>query len=181
MSRYRVHGKSHDPSYPEYWAWKNMKARCRNTRLEEFPRYGGRGISVCEAWINDFQKFLSDVGKRPSAEHSLDRFPNPDGNYEPGNVRWATLSEQRTNQSITSPRKSPRRKTHCKRGHPYDSANTMLLPEGRRQCRTCHNVLARARNRRYKQRLRESSSPQPPEVGPKTVPSALLRGRKGVA
>lgn len=61
-----------------------------------YSNYGGRGITVCDAWVHDFSAFLADVGARPSARYSIDRINN-DGNYEPGNVRWATRTEQRRN------------------------------------------------------------------------------------
>jgi hypothetical protein len=61
--------------------------------MQDYPRYGGRGITVCDKWLNSFVDFLSDVGYAPSPKHSLDRISN-DGNYEPENVRWATNSEQ---------------------------------------------------------------------------------------
>lgn len=81
----------------EYNIWNAMRARCNNPNVKVFHRYGGRGISVCEAW-NDFQTFITDVGARPSKAHSLDRIDN-DGNYEPGNVRWALAEEQAANRS----------------------------------------------------------------------------------
>lgn len=86
---------------PEYNIWLAMKMRCSNPRVRNWHRYGGRGISVCERWSGDdgFANFLADVGPRPSTEHSIDRFPNNDGNYEPGNVRWATDLEQGRNKS----------------------------------------------------------------------------------
>lgn len=82
---------------PEYWAWCSMKARCFNANNKKYPLYGGRGISVCAEWRNDFLSFFAHVGKRPSNKHSLDRI---DGNrgYEPGNVRWATAIEQNRNR-----------------------------------------------------------------------------------
>ena len=77
----------------EYIAWTSMKDRCYNTNRHNYHRYGGRGIKVCEKWLNSFEKFLEDVGKSPGDEYSIDRKDN-DGNYEPGNVRWATVEEQ---------------------------------------------------------------------------------------
>lgn len=82
----------------EYRAWVNMRTRCHNPNATRFKHWGGRGISVHEEWRKDFQSFLAHVGRKPSAKHSLDRYPNVDGNYEPGNVRWATLIEQANNK-----------------------------------------------------------------------------------
>jgi len=82
----------------EYRAWRHMIHRCENPSDQMFARYGGRGITVCKQWRESFIAFLSDVGYRPSPSHSLDR-RDSDGNYEPGNVRWATASEQQRNKS----------------------------------------------------------------------------------
>lgn len=82
----------------EVQAWANMKQRCYNDKIREYKHYGGRGITVCDRWLNDFKAFLSDLGRRPSRKHSLDRHPNKDGNYEPGNVRWANVKEQQRNK-----------------------------------------------------------------------------------
>jgi hypothetical protein len=83
---------------PEYRAWYHMKTRCYNANYKLFSRYGGRGITVCDRWLNSFENFFNDIGERPSREHSLDRFPNMDGNYEPSNCRWATTFEQQNNK-----------------------------------------------------------------------------------
>ena len=83
---------------PEYHAWRSMISRCENPKHPEYKNYGERGISVCEEWRASFERFFSYVGSRPSTAHSLDRFPNNDGNYEPGNVRWALSSEQNRNR-----------------------------------------------------------------------------------
>lgn len=82
---------------PEYRAWEAMRQRCLNPNNPKYPRYGGRGIKVCPRW-RSFIGFLADMGKRPSAQHSLDRKDN-DGNYEPDNCRWATRLEQDLNTS----------------------------------------------------------------------------------
>lgn len=76
-------------SLPEYSVWKDMKSRCTRPSNKYYHRYGGRGISVCDEWSKSFLTFLRDVGRRPSADLSIDRINN-DGNYQPGNVRWAT-------------------------------------------------------------------------------------------
>ena len=86
---------------PEYQAWQQMKQRCLNPRHRAFKGYGGRGVTVCAAWSTSFSNFLHDVGRRPSPIHSIDRFPNNDGNYEPGNVRWATRMQQAQNRRGT--------------------------------------------------------------------------------
>lgn len=77
----------------EYQAWMKMRQRCRR-----HPHYVKYGVTVCERWQHSFSAFLLDVGRAPSPQHSLDRWPNPNGNYEPGNVRWATSVEQRHNR-----------------------------------------------------------------------------------
>lgn len=81
---------------PEYVAWKNMRARCNRPNHPDYANYGGRGITVCDRW-DDFSLFLADVGARPSADLSIDRVDNARG-YEPGNVRWATVSQQQANR-----------------------------------------------------------------------------------
>lgn len=83
----------------EYGTWKAMKARCYNVRNKRYANYGGRGIIVCEKWLNSFTDFLQDVGYRPGKEYTLDRINN-DGNYEPGNVRWATQTQQQRNRTV---------------------------------------------------------------------------------
>lgn len=72
-----------------------MLGRCQNLTDQAFRDYGGRGIRVCERWLA-FENFYADMGPRPSPKHSIDRIDN-DGNYEPGNVRWATVKQQARN------------------------------------------------------------------------------------
>jgi len=96
----RKHGMS---STPEYKTWAGMIARCTNPKETGYKNYGGRGIKVCKRWRNSFENFFADMGKRPvaiknkRAAYSIDRINN-DGNYEPGNCRWATDKQQRDNR-----------------------------------------------------------------------------------
>jgi hypothetical protein len=83
---------------PEYAVWVAMRHRCYTKKNPRFKYYGALGVSVCDRWRNDFEAFLADVGRRPSPGHSIDRYPDNNGNYEPGNVRWATTIEQRRNR-----------------------------------------------------------------------------------
>jgi hypothetical protein len=87
------HGDTHSP---EYKSWSGLKDRCLNSAGKLFPYYGGRGISVCLRWLV-YENFLADMGRKPTAQHSLDRVNN-DGNYEPENCRWATKKEQAMNR-----------------------------------------------------------------------------------
>jgi len=88
-------GKS---SLPEYRIRVEMIRRCTDANTINWNVYGGAGVTVCDRWIESFENFYEDMGPRPSAKHSLDRWPDLAGNYEPGNVRWATGKEQGRNR-----------------------------------------------------------------------------------
>lgn len=84
----------------EYGSWNNMRYRCLNPNSQFYYRYGGRGIKICDRWLNSFDNFLKDMGFRPEPKekYSLDRIDN-NGNYEPSNCRWATASQQQNNKN----------------------------------------------------------------------------------
>lgn len=94
-----VHGHARgDRPSRTFRIWSCMKNRCENPNGPHARRYHDKGVSVCDRW-HDFANFLADMGECPSDKHSLDRYPNKDGNYEPGNCRWATQREQMQNVS----------------------------------------------------------------------------------
>jgi len=90
----QTHGDSKSPTYT---SWKSMKERCLNPNVPNYPRYGGRGVTIHQPWVDSYETFLADVGERPGYDYSIDRIDNT-GDYVPGNVRWATRSEQQRNK-----------------------------------------------------------------------------------
>jgi len=97
VSRTLTHGHSKRKGWTqEYRSWTKIFQRCYNPKCKNFHDYGGRGITVCERWLQ-FENFIADMGNKPTPKHSLDRINN-DGNYEPGNCRWATHTEQMRNR-----------------------------------------------------------------------------------
>jgi hypothetical protein len=96
--RHKTHGHAGDGRMsPTYKSYRKMVERCTLKTADNYAYYGGRGIKVCERWLDSFENFLADMGERPDGK-TLDRYPNGDGNYEPGNCRWATKSEQAFNR-----------------------------------------------------------------------------------
>lgn len=116
--------------HPLYWTWEGMRKRCNQKSAHDYPRYGGRGVTVCPEW-KTFWKFLEDMGEKPSASHSLDRIDNSKG-YSKDNCRWATKKQQQDNRRITN---------ECYRGHPWTTESTYLLKSSsgstRRRCKIC--------------------------------------------
>ena len=138
-SRATTHGGT---GTAEYRAWRHMIGRCTDKNDKAFKDYGGRGIEVCDVWRKSFSAFLNHVGVRPSAGHSIDRINN-DGNYEPGNVRWATAEIQANNK------RNPNGKTHCIVGHEFTPGNTYTQAStGYRQCKACRDSRENNRVRR---------------------------------
>lgn len=95
--RKTTHGMSRTALYR---TWVGIRSRCTDKNNPQYRYYGEAGVSVCERW-DSFENFFHDMGKKPSPSHSIDRWPDPSGNYEPGNCRWATVIEQNRNKRKT--------------------------------------------------------------------------------
>jgi hypothetical protein len=85
---------------PSYDIWLGIRKRCFNPKHRSYKDYGGRGITVCDRWLGKqgFANFREDMGPRPSLQHEVDRYPDNNGNYEPGNCRWATVQQNSRNR-----------------------------------------------------------------------------------
>jgi hypothetical protein len=140
------HGESHSAkNTAEYLAWCNMKSRCTNQKRRDWKYYGGMGVTVCERWRNSFANFLADMGRRPPGT-SLDRYPDNNGNYEPGNVRWATKIDQIQNR---------RKRTHCPRGHALTPDNCYVCKWGR-HCKICALASSKVRDKKRPPRRKKA-------------------------
>lgn len=134
-----VHG---DTRSKEYNTWIKIRDRCGNPNNKKYQDYGGRGISVCDRWDSSYEAFLADMGRSPSASHSIDRYPDNDGNYEPGNCRWATNLEQARN----------------KRRHRFVSLNGGIVPLSE----ACEAAGVNYRSALYRLNSGKSWLPKPP-------------------
>ena len=85
-------------AHPLYTLWSTIKQRCYNPNHAKYHLYGALGVRVCDRWRDSYEAFVADMGPRPSLRHSVDRYPDTDGDYEPGNCRWATYEQQRANR-----------------------------------------------------------------------------------
>ena len=90
----KTHGMSGTPTYNSSMG---MRQRCHNPNAWNYPHYGGRGIQVCNRWLESFENFLADMGEKPSRRHSIGRVDN-DGDYTPENCRWETMNQQVRNK-----------------------------------------------------------------------------------
>lgn len=92
--------KEWSDSHPVHSVYRAMINRCYSPRNSHYKNYGGRGISVCDRWLGDdgYKNFEVDMGPRPSLQHTIDRYPDNNGNYEPCNTRWASKVEQQRNR-----------------------------------------------------------------------------------
>lgn len=148
---YRKHGhSSRKLKTPTYGSWQAMKMRCFDVANKKFHLYGGRCITVCDQWKDSFEQFLADMGERPMGK-TLDRYPNKNGNYEPGNCRWATQDEQHSNRRAYS--SGHVLKTHCPMGHEYAGENLYVDSRGCRACKACK--LISQKRLRSKTRMRQ--------------------------
>ena len=97
----KVYSKIYDQKNYLHKTWINMIRRCTNSKHKNYKDYGGRGITVCQRWLDSFEDFKKDIGNRPTDKHTIDRIDN-NGNYEPSNCKWSTMKEQNANKRNNS-------------------------------------------------------------------------------
>lgn len=124
--------------HPLYTVWASMKARCYRPKHISYPNYGGRGIRVCDRWRDSFENFYADMGPTYQPGLEIDRHPDNDGDYEPGNCRWTTRFENNKNRRV---------RAACRLGHPLSGKNLFINSRGNRRCRECWNAWKRQRRR----------------------------------
>ena len=138
LERLRSEKWSDDPAYK---CWASMKTRCLNRNHKHYDRYGGRGIKVCDRWVESFQSFLEDMGERPSPNHTIERI-NHDGDYEPSNCKWMLRRYQNDNTSRTrdvsvdgmSFKTLSKAATHFGIPMPHHTVSTKVSPRGHKFC-----------------------------------------------
>lgn len=144
-------------STPEYRAWAGAIERCKR-----HENYAGRGITVCAEWRNSFEAFYAHVGPRPSPAHSLDRFPDNDGNYEPGNVRWATRTQQNRNRRVCTGLMELSEKTgvsvHALRMRSRRGTSLLAVRGLKCECGKCYTCYQRRYRRGYRAAQKEKSN-----------------------
>lgn len=98
-TNHQTHGECRKT--PEYASWKRMKGRCCDPNNNRYYQYGGRGITICQEWLGSdgYANFLSYMGRKSNPAQTIDRYPDPNGNYEPGNCRWADIGQQMRNRT----------------------------------------------------------------------------------
>jgi hypothetical protein len=145
ITRHGHAGSASSPASPTYRAWQSAIQRCTNPNHPSWKDYGGRGITVCARW-RSFEAFLADMGERPAARLSLDRWPNNDGGYAPGNCRWATQSEQlRNRRKVKQSPEHVEKRAAAKRGKPL-SAEAIAKRPATRRARGGYVLSAKQRN-----------------------------------
>lgn len=154
-----THGQSNKT--PEYMTWTDMRRRCLNQKAKDYPKYGGRGITICDRWINSYENFLDDMGKRPGADYSIERIDN-DGNYEPSNCKWGTKLEQsRNRRGIYTPEQDAKLRQYVERGLTTPQIAKLIgKSPGSVTSRICRIGLAHIRDPRHSQMI-ASQEPSP--------------------